>query len=147
MDYLTDRFARFGKEIGAAEAERLAGLVEDHSHYVQQLGQVAFGLSAPTCTAEVVETAFRQLIGQLEPFFSQQVAPLTQTQLGFLRAVLDGREALSSREVRDEYRLGASANVAKLKTAMPEREFVQLDREGRFEFVDPVFAAWLRIRL
>ena len=145
--YLVDRFARFGKEIDAAQAERLAGLVEDHSHYVQQLGQVAFGLSAPVCTAEVVETAFRHLLGQLEPFFSQQVSPLTRTQLGFLRALLDGHQAFSSREVLERYRLGSSANVTKLKAAMQEREFVQLDREGRFEFVDPVFAAWLRWRL
>ena len=147
VGYLVDRFERFGKEIGATEAERLAGLVEDHSHYVQQLGQVAFGLSAPVCTGEVVETAFEQLLGQLEPFFSQQLAPLKQTQLGFLRALLDGHQALSSREVLDTYRLGSSANVTKLKAAMQEREFVQLDREGRFEFVDPVFAAWLRQRL
>ena len=142
VDYLVDRFKRFGKSIDPAVAEGLAGLVQDHSYYVQQLGQIAFGLTDARCGAEAVETAYRQLLHQVEPFFSQQVGPLTRTQLGFLRALRDGRQDFSSQEVLRKYELGTSANVSRLKRVMQEREFVQLDRQGKFEFVDPVFEAW-----
>ena len=147
VDYLTDRFRRFGKELSTELASRLAGYVDDHSHYVQQIAQIAFSLSEAVCTQEVVDTAYRQLLYQIEPFFSQQLAPLTRTQIGFLRALLDGHQNFSSQAVLREYGIGSSANASKLKRVLQAREFIQLDRAGNFEFVDPMFRAWLRARV
>lgn len=146
MGYIVDRFARFRKTISREQADRLAAYVDDHSHYVQQIAQLAFGLTRETCDAEVVDAAYEQLLYQLEPFFSQQLAPLSRTQIGFLHAVFDGQQAFSSREVLDGYGLGSSANASKLKGVMQEREFVYPDRKGRFAFVDPVFRGWLARR-
>ena len=147
VSYIVDRFTRFGKSISSEVAEMLATFVDDHSHYVQQIAQIAFGLTDKRCTAEIARTAQEQLVFQVEPFFSQQISRLSRTQLGFLRALLAGHQAFSSKPVLDEFGLGSSANASKLKRVMQERELVQLNREGRFEFVDPVFATWLGGRL
>ena len=144
--YVVDRFRRFGKSILSGDADRLAAYVSDHSYYVQSLAQLTFGLSGKTCTTAVVDAAYDKLLGQVEPFFSQQIAALSRTQLGFLHALLDGHQAFNSRDILDGYHLGSSANASKLKRVMQEKELVQLNREGGLEFVDPVLEEWLRRR-
>ncbi len=142
VGYIVDRFERFNKQISNEVASWLASAAEDHSHYVQQVAQIAYGLSNVDCTQETAETAFNQLIYQLEPFFSEQVSSLSRTQLGFLAAVLNGEVAFSSSRVLKKYNLGTSANASKLKVVMQEKEIIQLTRSGEFEFVDPLFKAW-----
>ncbi len=144
--YIVDRFQRFGKAISPEDADRLAAYVADHSYYVQSLAQLTFGLSGKTCSPEVVDAAYEKLLGQVEPFFSQQIAALSRTQLGFLHALLDGHQAYNSRDILDAYHLGSSANASKLKRVMQEKELVQLNRAGELEFVDPILEEWLRRR-
>lgn len=136
--YIVHRFQRFGKAISSEDADRLAAYVDDHSYYVQSLAQLTFGLSGKTCSTAVVDAAYEKLLGQLEPSFSQQIAGLSRTQLGFLHALLDGHQAYNGRDILDAYHLGSSANASKLKRVMQEKELVQLSRGGELEFVDPL---------
>ncbi len=144
--YIVDRFRRFHKSISEPNAELLALLVVDHSHYVQQLAQVAFGLTTQTCTEEVVRSAYDQLLYQVEPFFSQQLMPLSKTQLGFLRAVIDGEQSFSSQDVLRRYEIGSSANAYKQKRVLQEKELIHQTRDGTFELVDPLMQEWLTRR-
>lgn len=50
----------------------------------------------------------------------------------------------SSKEVMDEYDLGTSANVVKIKKALENKE---IDiRGGAFTLLDPMYKSWLQDR-
>ncbi|MCL2465257.1 MAG: hypothetical protein FWF28_09350, partial [Micrococcales bacterium] len=67
---------------------------------------------------------------------------LSTRQLSYLRAVLDGRTALSAQSAMREYNLGTSANVTRIKEALINREIVDVDG---VTLLDPVFKHWLEV--
>jgi len=70
---------------------------------------------------------------------------LTAKQLGLLRAVLAGEAELTAAATIQRYRLGTSANVARMKAALAARELIDVTG-SQVEVLDPVFAHWLRTR-
>jgi len=141
-DFITARFAATGKTITPDVARTLAGLVDNHSYYVQQLAQQAWFRTTTTCTPDIVDAALADLTAQLSLLFTGLTASLTTRQLSFLRAVLDGQTALSAQATLKAYALGTSANVVRIKEALVNREIIDVDDAG-VHLLDPVFAHWL----
>ena len=68
---------------------------------------------------------------------------LSTTQVNFLLAVLSGVKKFSAATTLNNYRLGTSANVNRIKKALIGKEIID-DHGGRIEILDPVFAIWLK---
>jgi len=68
---------------------------------------------------------------------------MTNTQINFLRAVLDGKTAFSSQENLKKYRLGSSANLKKIKNTLITREIIDIASQ-KIEILDPIFKLWLK---
>jgi dsRNA-specific ribonuclease len=68
---------------------------------------------------------------------------MTATQLGFLRAVIEGETAFTSQKNLKKYRLGTSANLTKIKNALISREIIDIIAE-KVDILDPIFELWLK---
>ncbi len=143
VKFLQRRFRQSGKKLNKPEAQYLAGLVKDHSYYVQQLAQQSWFRTESYCTKEIIKEALDGLVEQLSLVFQQIADDLTVNQLNYLRAIIDGEKKLSSKKVIKKYDLGSSANVTRLKDALITKEAIHKD-ENEVEILDPAFEYWLK---
>lgn len=142
-EYIVTRFTDTGKAISPETAAYLAGRVECHPYYVQQLAQLSWLRTAGECTVECVDEAFCSLVEQLSLLFSNIVDSLTAKQISFLQAVVNGEKNFSSRNVLQKYNLGTSANVKNLRKALMDKDLIDV-MPDQTVVQDPVFAYWIR---
>ena len=143
ITYIQNRFAETKKSISAEVAGHLAGLVENHSYYVQQLAQYAWLRTDKVCTEDIVEAAFQGLLDSLNLQFVNLMDSLTEKQRNFLCAVSDGIRNLSSVDTLSRYKLGTSGNIRILKGALKKRDLIE-ETARHVEIQDPVFNQWIQ---
>jgi uncharacterized protein len=143
QEFITRRFRDTGKTISAENALHIARLAESHPFYVQQLAQLSWLRTKKECARTEIDTAFSSLTDQLGLLFQSQTDGLSNTQVNFLKAVIAEVKQYSSKETIALYRLGTSANVQKIKSALLEKEIIDI-RNGVLSILDPVYKAWLK---
>lgn len=143
IEFITKRFSDTGKKIKPEVASHLAMSVSCHPYYVQQLAQLSWLQTAKQCDIDIVERALDTLQRQLGLLFQTITDGLSNTQVNFMRAVLEGATQLSSQENLRKYRLGTSANVVRIKQALIGKEILDMLNEN-FVFLDPMYEYWLR---
>lgn len=143
IPFICRRFSDTGKQIDAKEAGLIADLAECHPYYVQQLAQQSWLRTTEQCSAGIVLEAHETLIAQLSLLFQSKTDELATSQLNFLRALLEGREQLSSKETLQEYKLGTSANVVKIKKTLENKEIIDI-QANEISILDPMYKSWLK---
>lgn len=143
INFLKKRFTDTGKVIENKVARRIAESADCHPYYVQQLAQQCWFRTRSRCNNAIVDSAFSNLVLQLSMLFQNLVDSLSNTQVNFLKAVVNNVEQFSSQEVIIEYGLGTSGNIMKIKKALVSREVIDIDA-GKVTILDPLFRAWLR---
>ena len=142
-EFIIQRFRATGKKIMPELARRIAQSVENHPYYVQQLSQLCWLRCPGTMTPGILDQALESLILQLSLLFQNLTEELTTTQVNYLQALLNAEKRLSSKEVILRYQLGTSANVARIKQALINKEII--DQIGQQQdILDPVYKLWLR---
>lgn len=142
VPFIIKRFRDTGKNIGEAEAGRITVLADCHPYYVQQLAQQSWLRTGKTCSAEIVSDAFEDLVSQMSMLFQAITDDLYTSQINFLKAVTDNIEQLSAQATIQEYQLGTSANVLKIKKFLISKEIIDVD-QGIVSFLDPLYKYWL----
>jgi len=143
-DFIQKRFRSTGKKISKKQAEKLAMLVENHPYYVQQLAQLCWFRTDKEMLDDTIDKTLESLVLQLSLLFQNMIESLSSTQINFLKAIVDGKEKLSSKKVIDEYKLGTSANISRIKKALVHKEIIDERTKGNLEILDPIFAIWFR---
>ena len=87
--------------------------------------------------------ALRTIISIHEPRFQAIVDDLTDHQLSFVKAVLDGVIRFSASDVIEKYALNSSANVRRVKDALKKKEVLTFSEKDEPEILDPLFQYWL----
>lgn len=142
--FIRKQFAATKKNISEELANNIAALVEDHSYYVQQLSYLVWSSTPKTVTKEIIQQAAETLLAQNAILYTRDTEELTNSQHHFLKAVASGiHKGLSSYDVVQEYRLGTSANVQKIKKALLQKELID-DSDGAIYFLDPVYQLWFQ---
>ena len=119
--------------------------MENHPYYVQQLSQVVWQQTGRTATADDVDAAVEELLDQYTILYQKEVDMLTNFQLNFLKAMCNKETSFNSSRVLQDYNLGTSANVTRIKTALQNHEII--DVLGKtITFNDPLFEMWLKKR-
>jgi hypothetical protein len=139
--YIVKQFKSTAKEITVEQATYLAELVDNHSYFVQQLANMVWFLTETVCSKAIIKEALHDLMNQYDLMYQKDVDSLTNSQLNFLKAVVKGEKQFSSKATIDSYKLGTSANVARIKKALESKELIDVYRRG-INFVDPLFKRW-----
>lgn len=142
VEFIVRRFSETGKTISEDVAGYIADKVENHPYYVQQLSQLSWFRTINLCEKEDVDVAFSGLEAQLGLVFSLMVDSLTPSQIGFLLALANGENKLTSQAVLNQYRIGTSANVTIIKQALEKKELIDV-LPDKINIQDPVFKQWL----
>ena len=144
--YIVSHFADRNRVISDDLAAGICAAVDNHSSYVQQLSWLIFSLIDEGERVEERHLAMGvdSLLNSQEQLFMQQIEPLTAYQMNFLRCIIAGHhENFGDAEIRETFDLGSVSNITRLKTALVERDLVEI--EGRkFNITDPVFALWFK---
>ncbi len=143
ISFIRKRFAQTGKTIESKDAILIAELADCHPYYVQQLAQLAWFRTEKICTGEIIVSACNSLVLQLSMLFQHLTDELSNTQVNFLKALIQNVEQLSARDVIINYGLGTSANVTKIKKALVSKEIIDI-RGDKVSFLDPLYRMWLR---
>lgn len=146
--YIISHFAERNRTISTQLSERICNEVEGYSSYVQQLAWHVFSLldERDTATDEHVDIAIMNMLDSQELLFMQQVGPLTEYQMNFLRAIASGVKAgYGESEIRERHRLGSASNITRLKTALIRADLIESDGK-KLSFTDPVFARWFKAK-
>ena len=141
--FIKKRFDETDKKIDNQSAALIAELAECHSYYVQQLAQQSWLRTADNCSKEIILDAFEDLILQLSMLFQTITDGLNNSQINFLKAVINNIAQFSSKETIMEYNLGTSANVTKIKKALINKEIIDIQSD-LVSFLDPFYRYWLK---
>lgn len=141
--FIQKRFHDTGKEISKENAEMLAGLVENHSYYVQQLAQQSWLRTDKISDESIIRESYDVLKNQLSLLFVGLIESLTNKQIDFLKAIVSGETTLSSKDVLEKYKLGTSANVIKIRESLLSKEIIDFNAQS-IEIQDPMFKIWLK---
>jgi hypothetical protein len=145
IPFICSRFQDTQKYISESDAARIADLAECHPYYVQQLAQQSWFRTATACSEEIISDAHEGVVSQLSLLFQSKTEELSTPQINFLKALLDGVEKFSSKNIIDEYQLASSANVARIKKALENKEIIDI-MTGNILVLDPMYKNWLVTR-
>ena len=142
--YICSRFKKQGKLISEELAQKICETVENNSSYVQQLAWNVFAETDEEASIEDFENGVQALMAQCSGLFEQQTQGLTSFQMNFIRAICDGIHSdFGSKAVLENYNLGTKSNISRIKTALRDRELIDITKEGVF-LEDPVFRMWIK---
>jgi hypothetical protein len=141
LPFIVGRFEKTGKKISTDTANLIVEAVENHSYYVQQLAQTVWDCCPKTAKPEHVEEAIAKLMTSMNIFFQREADLLSNTQINFLKALCSGVEKFTSQEALQEFNLGSSSNITRIKQALIEKEVIDIIN-GKPEFSDPLFKIW-----
>lgn len=149
VEYIVQHFKDRQRTILAEQAAKICQLVDNYSSYVQQLSWLVFSLidEGQVVTDEHLKQGVKDLLNSQEQLFMQQIEPLTAYQMNFLRCILSGHhDDFGETAVREEFQLGSVSNITRLKTALVDKDIVEMSGK-RYYITDPVFALWFRSRM
>ena len=141
--FIITTFERSGKTIPKERANRIITLAERNPYFIQQLSRNVWLKSGELVIDSDIKEAVNDIILQNAIWYLREVERMTSTQFNFLKAVMNEEENLSGQHVIKKYKLGSSANVAKIKKVLEDREI--LDFWNPYpEFNDPFFKLWIK---
>ncbi len=143
VDYIQKRFKETEKSISAMQAEAIASVMENHPYFVQQLAMEVWYYADPVCRDEHIDLAINDLAIKSNILYQREIEHLTSTQIGFLKAVLNGEEQFTSMEILTKYKLGTSANIKRIKEALINKELIDYNGK-KMEILDPLFKIWIK---
>jgi hypothetical protein len=143
VHFIKNRFAETGKKIDEESAHLITSYAECHPYYVQQIAQQAWLRANKTCNEEIVNDSHENLVMQLSLLFQTLTDELSNTQINFINAVLNDALQLSSKKTINEFNLGTSANVLRIKQALINKEIIDIQGD-KIIFLDPIYKYWLK---
>lgn len=149
VEYIVQHFKDRQRTISTEQAAKICQLVDNYSSYVQQLSWLVFSLidEGQVVTDEHLKQGVKDLLNSQEQLFMQQIEPLTAYQMNFLRCILSGHhDDFGETAVREEFQLGSVSNITRLKTALVDKDIVEMSGK-RYYITDPLFALWFRSRM
>ena len=148
VSFFVSRFKATGKSISEAIAGRIADTADRYSYYVQQLAFHVWTSTASEAGEQEFNHGVDLLLASCEPTFIEQIVRLTNRQINFLHALTDGLTSrFTEKSVLDHYGLTTSANVARVKEALLERDMILQPARGTVLLSDPILKLWLQRRV
>lgn len=146
VKFVIKRFADTGKKIEEDAATQLVRAMQCHPYYVQQLAHITWALTSTTASQKTLDNGIELLLEQNDIFYQREFEHLSDTQIEFVKALVNGEKKFSSQKVLRKYNLGSSSNVVQIKNALEKKEVIDLF-QGAIELMDPGFELWFKTRI
>ncbi|MDR1406378.1 MAG: hypothetical protein LBI89_04155 [Prevotellaceae bacterium] len=144
-DYIIKSFSKSGRVISKEFAEVICRTAHGYPFYAQQFAHLCWLNTKGFVIDSMIDNASEDLLNYNDRPFRLLADDLSDSQINYLHAVLDGIDRFSSAEVIARYRLNSSANITRVRGALEKKEIITFLR-GKPLFIDPVFEYWLRRR-
>ncbi|MDD5713794.1 MAG: hypothetical protein PHV64_02730 [Bacteroidales bacterium] len=144
-DYIIRSFAKAGRVISRDYAEMIYRKMEGHPYYVQYFADICFSNTKGYMNDTMYLNGMQELLDIFQQPFESVSQDLTNPQIFFLRALSDGVEQFSSRDVLQKYSLNSSANVYRVRDALEKKAIIETVRK-KPSFIDPLFKLWFKER-
>ena len=144
MEHIRRGFLKGGKEIDKELAIGVCRLFRGNIWYINHFSAICDYLSKGYINEGIMIDALNALISIHEPRFMSMVDSLTEHQIRFLKAVLDGVTRFSSTDVIEKYSLNSSANVKRVKDALMKKEILTFNENDEPSILDPLFEYWVK---
>mgnify|MGYP002624810398 FL=1 len=143
-EYIQKRFEQVGKHISTEWIDQIYAYVDGNSSYIQQLSWLIWARTTDEVNEEILADAQQDLLNQNHALFMEQMNGLTQYQIRFVRAIMEGKALeINHKDTIEAYELGSSANIATIKKALQKKELIEIEGKD-IHFSDPIFIHWLR---
>ena len=143
-EYIQTRFEQTSKSIPTSLINDIYAYVDGNSSYVQQLSWLVWARTTQEADEEILNEAKQDLLYQNHALFMEQINGLTQYQIRFVHAIMEGKGCeINRKETIEAFELGSSANIATIKKALQKKELIEIDGKD-IHFADPIFIHWLR---
>lgn len=142
-NYIIRQFESTKKAISEELAEKIAITVQNHSYYVQQFAHLVWVRTNKKVTDEILEDALNDLLNQNALLYNREMEDLSKYQINFLKALANKEKSFHSSEIIQEYRLGTSSNVTRIKDALEKKEIIDIQSK-KVTFLDPAFELWFK---
>jgi len=143
-EFIYRGFQNQGKVIEREAIKNYVTVLRCNMWYINQWFSILDSVAKGYVNNQAIEEALDILLSVHSPRFLYTVSCLTDFQLSMLRAIFDGEQKFSAKEVIDKYALHSSANVKRLKDALIKKEVVHFDAHDIPHIQDPLFEYWLR---
>lgn len=143
IDFIRKEFDKTGKSIPDELAARISGLMENHPYFVQQLAHETWNLTQNSCDEKILDQALVLLFEKNTLLFLRDLDSLTNLQINFLKALARDVKQFSAHKVLNDFHLGTSGNVNRIKTALESKEIIDIVPD-RIDFLDPLFKNWFK---
>lgn len=141
VDFIVRSFKNTEKKISKEYAIKFIELMDNHPYYVQQFAHLVWINTEIEVTNDIIISAIDDIIAQNAMLYYNIIDNLSETQINFLSALVDGIQNFSSIKIMQNYKLGTSGNVSKVKKVLTEKEIITI--EGNLiTFLDPVLKLW-----
>lgn len=141
--FIKERFEKTDKSIDDEASNLIPDLVNDHPYYCQQLAQLSWLRTTEFCDSGIVDAAFQSLVEQLSLLFTNVTEELTEQQLKYLKALLNGEKTVGSLQTLNKYGISSPTAVYRSKKELIKKDILD-NVEGEPQFLDPVFEHWLK---
>ena len=145
VKFIQKQFKASKKEINKELATAIVDAVKNHSYYVQQLAHLVWIRTDKKVTKSLFDLAVNDLLAQNSILFNREIEHLSNTQISFLEALVNGEEKFHSSKIIAKYKLGSSSNVTQIKDALEKKEIIDT-LLPKLDLIDPVFDLWLKER-
>lgn len=145
--FIKEKFEQTHKNISGDFILKIIRTVAQHSYYVQQLSHLIWEKTHKTVDNKIFDEALDDMISQNAILYQRDTENMSAYQVNFLKAIANGdRKNMSSAGIINKYRLGSSANVAKIKKYMLNQEIIDIRKKELF-FIDPVYELWFQTEM
>ena len=140
--FIQKGFQESGKQISDKAALRICIVTNQIYHYVQLLAHHSWLRTTTRCTIQIVNEAMEDMMMYFKTQYQTLADSLTESQLGYLRMLLNCDRRFCSKQTLAKYNLKSSSRVARLRESLINKCIIRADGFETF-FLDPIFGYWL----
>jgi len=142
-NFISEKFKNTEKSITKDQVKYMVKLTDNHPYYIQQLSSFIWNISSDVVTDENINNAVTELLDANALFYIKETETLSNTQINFLRAVLDQAKQFTSVETMTKYKLGTPRNVQRNREILFNSDIIDITPTG-ISFIDPLYKEWIK---
>lgn len=144
-NFIKDGFKRTDKLIEDDQVEMIVDYMQCHPYYVQQFAHYVWVHTEGKVRGTTLITSLEKMLQSNALLYEREVENLSNSQFNYLKALVGGEEKIGSQKTIDKFRLGSTANIAKIQKALLKKEIIDKNM-GSVEILDPAFAVWFKYK-